>query len=162
MMTDTTRLRLITDIAEKLGSKKLTLCTAESCTGGLTGALCTSVPGSSAWFMGGIIAYANSIKEHLLKVPAEVLRQYGAVSRETAGAMLTGALQACAADCAIAITGVAGPDGGNAEKPVGFVITGIAVPGRQLITETTFHGDRAAIRLSAATQALQMLNNALD
>jgi PncC family amidohydrolase len=163
MATEEIQRRLLAGIAEKLKDRRLTLCTAESCTGGLVGALCTSLPGSSAWFKGGIIAYDNELKERLLGVPAEILRQYGAVSKACAGAMLAGALRACSADCAIAITGIAGPDGGSAAKPVGFVVIGVAVPDKtaahkEVIISKTFSGDRAANRLSAATKALQMLD----
>jgi PncC family amidohydrolase len=167
MPADETQQMLIKSVAKKLTARRLTLCTAESCTGGLVGALCTSLPGSSAWFAGGIIAYDNSLKERLLGVPAEILHQYGAVSKETARVMLIGARKACAADCAIAITGIAGPDGGSVEKPVGFVVIGVAVPNKllaeqqcpqEVIISKTFSGDRSDNRWSAAIKALQMLD----
>jgi nicotinamide-nucleotide amidase len=165
MAAEATQRQLILRMAEKLKARSLTLCTAESCTGGLISALCTSLPGSSAWFAGGIVAYDNALKERLLGVPAGTLLQYGAVSKETARAMLSGALKACVADCAIAVTGIAGPDGGSAEKPVGYVVIGVTVPDRldaqkaqEVIIAKTFSGDRAGNRMSAATKALQMLD----
>jgi PncC family amidohydrolase len=165
MVTEATQRQLLLRIAEKLKARRLTLCTAESCTGGLIGALCTSLPGSSAWFVGGIVAYDNTLKERLLGVPAGTLLQYGAVSKETAGAMLSGALKACSADCAIAVTGIAGPDGGSAEKPVGYAVIGVTAPDRldaqktqEVIIAKTFSGGRAANRMSAANKALQMLD----
>ena len=99
----------------------LTLATAESCTGGLVSARLTSVPGASEVFVGGVVSYSNETKRRLLGVRGEILSEYGAVSAETAAAMAAGAREALDADVAVAVTGVAGPDGGTPEKPVGLV-----------------------------------------
>jgi nicotinamide-nucleotide amidase len=101
--------------------KGLTLATAESCTGGYLSHLLTSIPGSSAYYQGSIIAYANAVKTNLLNVPNEILKEYGAVSEKTARAMALGCIERLGVDIAIAITGVAGPDGGTEDKPVGMV-----------------------------------------
>ena len=99
----------------------LTIATAKSCTGGLVAGLLTEIPGSSAVFERGFVVYSNEAKEELLGIPAETLARHGAVSEPTARAMAEGALKASRADIAVSVTGVAGPDGGTAEKPVGLV-----------------------------------------
>lgn len=106
--------------------KNITIATAESCTGGLIGAAITSMPGSSTPFKGGIIAYNNEIKNKLLNVPAGMIQKYGAVSREVARAMALGAVDVLNVDMAVSVTGIAGPGGGSAEKPVGTVWIGLA------------------------------------
>ena len=106
---------------ELLKAKKLSLSTAESCTGGGISALITSVPGSSEYFNGGIVAYSNEIKMSLLHVSAETLEKHGAVSRETVTEMVKGAMKTLKTDCAVATSGIAGPGGGTPEKPVGTV-----------------------------------------
>lgn len=117
-------------IEEELGSvlraKKMTLSTAESCTGGSIAALVTSVPGSSEYFKGGIVAYSNEVKENLLHVSPETLDTYGAVSRETVMEMAAGAMKTLKTDCAIATSGIAGPGGGTIDKPVGTVWIAVA------------------------------------
>lgn len=154
---------LIEKLAKNLKSRGLTLSTAESCTGGLVGALCTSLPGSSEWFYGGVIAYDNSLKTGLLGVPKATLAAHGAVSRETAAAMAAGALRACGTTCAVSLTGIAGPDGGSPEKPVGLVVIGLATPGSPIATHSeTYPGDRAEIRRGAARKALELLNLNLE
>lgn len=109
------------EIGELLKAKKLSLSTAESCTGGGIAALITSVPGSSDYFNGGIVAYSNEVKMSLLHVSAETLENYGAVSRETVTEMAKGAMKTLKTDCAVATSGIAGPGGGTPEKPVGTV-----------------------------------------
>ena len=106
--------------------KGVTLATAESCTGGMIGTTLTSIPGASDVFLGGIISYANSAKETLLGVPKETLASHGAVSKESAEAMAQGAQKALGATLAVSVTGIAGPGGGTAEKPVGTVYIGIS------------------------------------
>lgn len=114
-------MKLEEKIGELLKSKNLSLSTAESCTGGSIAALVTSVPGSSEYFNGGIVAYSNEVKMSLLHVSAETLEKYGAVSRETVIEMVKGAMKALKTDCAVSTSGIAGPSGGTKEKPVGTV-----------------------------------------
>lgn len=119
-------------LAEELGPALLRrgwrLCAAESCTGGLASALCTHVPGSSAWFTGALVSYADKLKTGLLAVPETLIADKGAVSRETALAMAAGVARLCGARCALAISGIAGPDGGSPSKPVGTVAFAWALP----------------------------------
>ncbi|MCL1916345.1 MAG: CinA family protein [Desulfovibrionaceae bacterium] len=103
-------------------------CVAESCTGGLCAAVCTEMPGSSAWFAGGVVAYSNALKTRLLGVPEELLEAHGAVSLPVARAMVLGAAGACGAGCALAVSGIAGPSGGTPDKPVGTVCMAIRLP----------------------------------
>ncbi|WP_297328779.1 CinA family protein [uncultured Bacteroides sp.] len=118
------------ELEEKIGvllkAKHLTLSTAESCTGGAIAALITSVPGSSDYFNGGIVAYSNEAKMSLLQVSAETLEKYGAVSRETVTEMVKGAMESLKTDCAVATSGIAGPGGGTPEKPIGTVWIAVA------------------------------------
>lgn len=118
------------ELEEKIGvllkAKHLTLSTAESCTGGGIAALITSVPGSSDYFNGGIVAYSNEAKVSLLQVSAETLEKYGAVSLETVTEMVKGAMESLKTDCAVATSGIAGPGGGTPEKPIGTVWIAVA------------------------------------
>jgi nicotinamide-nucleotide amidase len=142
-------------------ARGLTLATAESCTGGLVSARLTSVPGSSDVFVGGAVAYANARKEADLGVPAAVLAEHGAVSAEAAAAMARGAREHLEADVAIAVTGIAGPDGGTAEKPVGLVYLHAAGPDAERAQEIRLPGDRDAIRQRAAAVALHLTRRLL-
>ena len=134
-----------------------TLGTAESCTGGLIAALITSLPGSSAWFKGGITAYANEIKTALLGVPEDVLATHGAVSEATALAMAQGAIKNLRVSHSLAVTGIAGPDGGSPDKPVGTVWLAWCVAGQATARRCLFTGGRAAVRAQAAQAALEEL-----
>jgi PncC family amidohydrolase len=135
----------------------LTLATAESCTGGLVAARLTSVPGASAVFLGGVVSYANAVKRQVLGVPQTVLDGAGAVSAGCAEAMAAGARRLLGADAAVSVTGIAGPDGGTPEKPVGLVWFGVA-SGRGARSERrVFAGDREAVRRQAADHALELL-----
>lgn len=148
-------------IGLRLKKKGLTLAVAESCTGGLLGGRLTGVPGSSAWFQGGVIAYDNSVKTKLLRVPPATIRKHGAVSEECAAAMAKGAAKAAGADVGVSITGVAGPDGGTKDKPVGLVyvsVYGLGGASRRLL----IHGPREAVRGRASGAALALLKEALD
>lgn len=130
---------------------------AESCTGGLIAAACTDLAGSSAWFERGFVTYSNAAKIELLGVNASLIDTHGAVSEPVARAMATGALQHSRAQVAIAVTGVAGPSGGSAAKPVGTVWFGFAF-GSGVTTEMRhFEGDRGAVRLAAVQHALTRL-----
>lgn len=138
-------------------ARGLTLATAESCTGGLVGARLTSVPGSSDVFLGGVVAYANAVKAGLLGVPAATLAAHGSVSAETAAAMARGVRERLGADVAVSVTGVAGPGGGSAGKPVGLVHFNAAGPGGELPLDWTAGGDRETIRRRAAASALHLV-----
>lgn len=138
--------------------KNLLLATAESCTGGLIAATITEIAGCSSAFERGYVTYSNQAKMDCLGVPAAVLEAHGAVSEETARAMAEGALAHSRADAAVAVTGVAGPDGGTPEKPVGLVHLAAARHGRPTLHRVErFPGDRAAVRAAAARAAFEML-----
>jgi nicotinamide-nucleotide amidase len=139
-----------------------TLGVAESCTGGLLGGRLTDLPGSSAFFRGGVVAYANEIKRDLLGVPQELLEEHGAVSRPVAEAMATGCRARLACDWALAVTGIAGPDGGTAEKPLGTTWIGVAGPTGTWGRRYHFPGTRARIRVLAVSAALDTLRRLLE
>jgi nicotinamide-nucleotide amidase len=156
-------IQLAESIANYLIAKNLYLVSAESCTGGGIAYLLTEIPGSSIWFERGYVTYSNDAKKELLNVTEDILNNYGAVSRETAQAMAEGALQNSHAHISIAVTGIAGPDGGTKEKPVGTVWFGWARMG--LHTKTAlrnFTGDRHAIREQAIQFALEELVNIIQ
>ena len=138
-----------------------TLAVAESCTGGLIGHLLTEVPGSSDYFLGGIIAYSNQAKQEHLGVSEETLKNHGAVSQQTAAQMAAGARDALGANLAISVTGVAGPTGGSPEKPVGLTWIGLASSEGTRAEKFRFDGDRTQNKLLAATAALKLLLNHL-
>ena len=144
-------------LVAKLKERGLTCATAESCTGGSVGGAITAVPGSSAVFLGGVISYANEVKRDVLGVPQEILDTYGAVSPECAERMAAGARNLLKADLAVSLTGIAGPDGGSAEKPVGLVWFGLATKDGVYTEKMIFSGDRAAVRAQAVAHALGML-----
>jgi PncC family amidohydrolase len=140
-----------------LAEKGLTCATAESCTGGGVGSAITAVPGSSAVFWGGVISYDNSVKSNVLGVPESVLATVGAVSQECAAAMAQGARRLLKTDLAVSVTGIAGPDGGTAEKPVGLVWFGLASASGVRTEKMVFPGDRVAVRAAAVEHALGLL-----
>jgi nicotinamide-nucleotide amidase len=140
-----------------LRERSLTLATAESCTGGLVAGRLTDVPGASAVFLGGIVAYSNDVKAAQLDVPQETLREHGAVSAETAEAMARGARARLGADVAVSVTGVAGPDGGTAEKPVGLVFLHASGPTGDLARRLDVPGDRETVRLRSTVAALHLV-----
>ncbi len=149
-------------LGERLKKRGLTLAVAESCTGGLMGGRITAVPGSSAYFLGGVLSYANSAKTRLLGVPAKTISKHGAVSAECAAAMARGARRKLGADLGVAITGVAGPDGGTKEKPVGLVFVAVSGPGRaEAVKRLEINGPRDAVRSRAATAALRLAFDAI-
>ena len=156
-MSDSTIAALVADLASLLLKKRWLLATAESCTGGLIAAACTDLAGSSAWFERGFVTYSNAAKIDLLGVNADVIAQHGAVSEPVARAMAQGALAKSRAQVAVSVTGVAGPTGGSAAKPVGTVWFGFAISSG-VVTETRlFTGDRAAVREATVLHALQRL-----
>ncbi len=148
-------------VADMLLARGMTMTAAESCTGGLLAARMINVPGVSAVFKAGFVTYANEAKHKLIGVREETLSQFGAVSRETAEEMAAGAANAAEAEVAVAITGIAGPDGGTKEKPVGLVYIGCYVKGRVWIKEYHFSGSRAKIRESVTAAALVQLRECL-
>jgi competence/damage-inducible protein CinA-like protein len=150
---------LVLDLCRSQG---LMLATAESCTGGLVAARLTGVPGSSDVFVGGIVAYANEVKAAELGVPEEVLERHGAVSAETAAAMAEGARERFGADLALSVTGVAGPGGGSAEKPVGLVYLHAQGAETERALELNLPGDRAAVRGRATVAGLHLLRELLS
>ncbi len=135
----------------------ISVAAAESCTGGEIAHRITSVAGSSDYFLGSVVAYANSAKESILGVPADVLAKVGAVSPETASAMVEGARRIFGADVAVASTGIAGPGGATARKPVGLVYLAVATPDGVKVEEHNFSGDRTAVVDAAAQRALELL-----
>ncbi len=137
--------------------KKLTLAVAESCTGGGLGALLTSVPGASQVFKGGLICYADEIKRLLLNVSDELLKSEGAVSKACAEAMARGARMLFDTDLAVAVTGIAGPSGATATKPVGLVYLCAVTADAVLTSGVKFEGDRETVRKQAMDEALRLL-----
>jgi nicotinamide-nucleotide amidase len=147
---------LAAELGRLLRARGFRIATAESCTGGLVAAAITSVPGSSEWFERGFVTYSNDAKAELLGVPRETIAPNGAVSEPVARAMAEGAVAHSRAQCALSITGIAGPDGGTDDKPVGLVCFGWAFPGEPAVTTTKrFDGDRQAVREAAARAAMQ-------
>jgi nicotinamide-nucleotide amidase len=144
-------------VAELLVRAGATLSVAESCTGGLLGKMLTDSGGATAFFRGGVISYANEAKTDLLGVPADLLDRHGAVSAPTAEAMARGARSRFGSTYALAITGVAGPTGGTAAKPVGLVYTALAEESGVRVLENHLVGDRQAIRMRSALTALNMV-----
>jgi nicotinamide-nucleotide amidase len=146
--------RLIADLMLK---KQFFLAAAESCTGGLIAAACTDLAGSSQWFERGFVTYSNAAKTEMLGVDAALIAQFGAVSEPVASAMAQGAVKHSAAQVSVAVTGVAGPTGGSAEKPVGTVWIGWCVEGKTTTELCHFNGDRATVRALTVQRALQGL-----
>ena len=142
-------------------ARGLTLATAESCTGGMVAARLTGIPGASEVLRGGVVAYANEVKEGELGVPAALLAEHGAVSPEVAAAMAHGARERLGADVAVAVTGIAGPDGGTPEKPVGLVYLHVEGPDGGRGREFSFPGDRASIRARSTVGALHLVRRHL-
>jgi PncC family amidohydrolase len=137
--------------------RRLTVAVAESCTGGLVAATITDVPGASGYFLGGVVSYADDAKSALLDVPAEMLRSHGAVSAQVARAMAVGARRRLGSSLAASVTGVAGPDGGSPEKPVGLTYVGLADAEGADVRRHVWSGDRAANRAASAAAVLQWL-----
>jgi len=148
---------LAAELAEAVRPAGFTVAVAESSTGGLVGAMITDQPGSSTYFVGGVIAYSNEIKEEQLGVPADLIRRVGAVSREVAEAMAEGARRRLGTSLAVAVTGIAGPDADGTTKPVGLHYIAVASAARTASREFKFNGDRTSNRRQAATEALRML-----
>ena len=150
---------LVADLLQKRGWM---LATAESCTGGMIAATCTDQAGSSAWFERGLVTYSNRAKTELLGVDPALIAGHGAVSEAVARAMVQGAVARTPAQVAVAVTGVAGPGGGSADKPVGTVWFGFALPGQVLAERCQFAGDRAQVRRATVQHALVRLGQLLQ
>ena len=149
--------RVAENLVELLKARGLVCATAESCTGGGVGSAITAVPGSSAVFAGGVISYSNEVKRDVLGVSAEALERYGAVSPQVAEQMADGARRLLKTDLAVSLTGIAGPDGGSDEKPVGLVWFGLSTRDGTRTEKAIFRGDRAQVRAQAVVHALGML-----
>lgn len=145
-----------------LGSMGLTLACAESCTGGMIGAAMTDMPGSSSVFLGSAVVYSNDAKEKVLGVRHRTLLDHGAVSAETASEMVRGAMRIYGSDTAIAVTGIAGPGGATAEKPVGLVYIAVADGPRVVVSKNNFGGDRASVRTQTRDTALATMRELLE
>ncbi|MBI2400994.1 MAG: CinA family protein [Deltaproteobacteria bacterium] len=148
-------------IGESLREKGLKLALAESCTGGLASSMITDVAGSSEYFLGSIVAYANEVKQAVLGVKATTLKKYGAVSKETASEMARGIKKKLGSDISAAITGIAGPGGGTKEKPVGLVFIAVSKGRTTIVQRFVFKGGRKSIKKQSAEAALSMLAEAL-
>jgi nicotinamide-nucleotide amidase len=150
-------------VIERLTQANATIATAESCTGGLIAGALTDVPGASAAFFGGYVTYDNAAKTRMIKVPPRVIHDYGAVSNQVARAMADGARNTAHTDYAVAVTGIAGPDGGSEKKPVGLVYLAVSSEDGTKVIERRF-GDigREAIRKAAVAEALGLVLDVLD
>ena len=148
-------------LGDILRTRGLTLATAESCTGGLVGDMVTDVPGSSDYFLLGVVSYSNHAKQAVLGVDPKFLKQYGAVSEPVVRGMLTGVLQLSGADCGVAISGIAGPSGGSPEKPVGTVYIAAGCKGQAEVMRYQFPYDRRKNKVISAYTALDMLRRHL-
>ena len=162
-MTDAanTQIKVLVDaLADKLLRRQWTCATAESCTGGWIAQTLTSIVGSSAWFECGFVSYSDASKTRLLGVEENLIRKFGAVSEQVARAMALGAVTQSPAQVAVSVTGIAGPDGGSAEKPVGTVVFGWIVPGMADadVEKVLFSGDREGIRWNTVVHGLEGLN----
>lgn len=157
IIADATLYQLTGQLATSLLNRQWQLVTAESCTGGWLAKCCTDLPGSSAWFNGGVVSYSNALKQSLLGVHIDTLANYGAVSEPVAGEMAQGCLDKLGGQISVAISGIAGPDGGSAEKPVGLVCFGFATAKQHFSCQQIFTGDRDAIRRQAIDFALREL-----
>jgi PncC family amidohydrolase len=149
-------------IGKLLSLRELSLAVAESCTGGLIGHLITNIAGSSAYYLGSVTAYAYEAKVRLLGVRWETLEKYGAVSQETALEMAEGVRQALSADIGLSVTGIAGPDGGTPDKPVGTAWIGLSASGIDQAWCYKWEGDRISNKQQSAEQALRLLVDLLS
>lgn len=154
------------DLARRVGAAcvalDISLGTAESCTGGLVAHWVTEVAGSSAYFLGGVVSYSNSVKQAMIGVPTDVLEAHGAVSAQVARAMAIGARARLGVDLAVAVTGVAGPDGGTADKPVGLTYVAVADGSGEAVQRFMWTGDRSANKRSSAEAALRAVLDRLE
>lgn len=160
-MSTTEQNRIEYEVAALLAAKKLHVTTAESCTGGLIAGTLVNVAGISEWFEEGYVTYSNAAKEKLLGVSTETLARFGAVSEQTAAEMARGAAAAAGSGAALSVTGIAGPDGGTAEKPVGLVYMGCVCGDALRVERHVFSGDRSEVRTQSVQAALTLLRDML-
>jgi nicotinamide-nucleotide amidase len=154
---------MVVQIADLIIKQKATLMVAESATGGLIQHLLTQIPGSSKFYLGGVITYANELKHRLLQVPESTINHYGAISKETVAAMANGVRLLMNADYGLATSGIAGPTGGTKSKPVGFVVVGVSHQSFETITQHhQFKGTRSQNKLNFSRVALQLLLDNLN
>lgn len=153
--------RLAKKIGRLLSKKNLTLSICESCTGGMLGSIITEIPGSSKYFKGGIIAYSNEIKSKIIGVKNKTLKNFGAVSSQTAKEMALGLKRLTNSDIGISITGIAGPGGATKTKPVGLVYIGVIFKEKIKIKKNIFAGNRQQIRKKACEKALVLISKML-
>jgi len=153
---------LSSQVGSELTKHNFSIATAESCTGGLLAHILTSVSGSSNYYVGGIVAYSNRIKEKLLGVRPETLEQHGAVSSQTAQEMAVGIREKFKTDIGLSTTGIAGPTGGTPAKPVGLVWIGLSFKAKTTTIKCQFDGDREQVKTSSVQKILQVLLNDLN
>ena len=148
-------------IDDLLLEKNLTISVCESCTGGMLGATITNIPGSSRYFLGGIIAYSDKVKKNVVGVSGGILERHGAVSAQTAGEMAHAIKQRMKSDIGVAVTGVAGPGGGTTEKPVGLVYIAVAFRDKMIVRRFLFSGGRQTVRRLSVKNALAMVREVI-
>jgi len=153
--------QLVNKVSDRLKNNKLTIATAESCTGGMLANLLTNISGSSDYFERGIVSYSNTSKIELLDVDKDSIEKYGAVSKETAEAMAIGIRKNANVDIGISTTGIAGPTGGTDQKPIGLVYIGLSLHDKCYIKKNIFKGTRIEIKEESCNTALQLLLNHL-
>ena len=146
----------------EINKRKLTLALAESCTGGIIASIITGIPGASEFFLGAAVTYSNKSKTDLLNVDPVILEKYGAVSHQTAEAMVKGAKELFGSDITVSVTGIAGPTGGTAEKPVGLVFIAIDFEGQTKVIRNIFKGSRNDIRSEASRIAVGMILDIME
>lgn len=161
-ITDSQLAVLAEDLGSALVKRKLQIAAAESCTGGWIAKALTDVAGSSAWFSYGVVTYSNRAKQHLLGVSAATLERYGAVSERCVQEMANGVVRMSRARVAVAVSGVAGPEGGSEDKPVGTVWFAYRWPGERVAERMRFEGDRESVRRRAVEHALVRLRKGID
>lgn len=153
--------QIVSQAHKLLIKKRKNIAVTESCTGGLLSNLLTKIPGSSKYFILGIVAYSNKAKENILKLPRDIIAQKGAVSKDVSGLLAKSVRLIAKTDFGIGVTGIAGPAGGSKEKPVGTVFISVDSKNKRICKEFNFTGSRAAIRKKSALKALELLNKLL-
>jgi PncC family amidohydrolase len=149
------------ELGNLLKKRRLTICAAESCTGGLFLSALTDISGSSAYVLGGVVTYSNETKQQMINVQASTLENFGAVSAETAREMATGVRDLFKADIGVSITGIAGPMGGTPEKPVGLVYIGVATQDILQVSQYIWQGNRVENKVQSVRQAIQLVEEIL-